>query len=244
MLITDAWLIDLQGSCVLDSEGRYGPTNRPMSSDLAETLSPEVELAIAHTPAKLRPALSIIFEFDARLARIVAATSEPMLGQMRLAWWRDMLGQDVADRPTGDVVLDGIGQHWRGREAALVKLVDGWEHLLAPPPLGEDDARAFAEGRRGALSAVFEGDTEAVGRAASRWALADLAAKVSLDEERAMLVRLGLEDAHRLPRLPREARGLALLGSLAKRALDRGGRPLMEGRGAAITAARAAILGR
>lgn len=215
-----------------------------MSSDLAETLSPEVELAIAHTPAKLRPALSIIFEFDARLARIVAATSEPMLGQMRLAWWRDMLGQDVADRPTGDVVLDGIGQHWRGREAALVKLVDGWEHLLAPPPLGEDDARAFAEGRRGALSAVFEGDIEAVGRAASRWALADLAAKVSLDEERAMLVRLGREDARRLPRLPREARGLAVLGSLAKRALDRGGRPLMEGRGAAITAARAAILGR
>lgn len=229
---------------MLDSEGRYGPTNRPMSSDLAETLSPEVELAIAHTPAKLRPALSIIFEFDARLARIVAATSEPMLGQMRLAWWRDMLGQDMADRPTGDVVLDGIGQHWRGREAALVKLVDGWEHLLAPPPLGEDDARAFADGRRGALSAVFEGDIEEVGRAASRWALADLAAKVSLDEERAMLVRLGLEDARKLPRLPREARGLAVLGSLAKRALDRGGRPLMEGRGAAITAARAAILGR
>lgn len=243
-MITVTWLIGLQGSRVLDSKGRYGPTNRAMSSEIAEILSPEAELALVHTPAKLRRALRIIFEFDARLARIVAATSEPMLGQMRLAWWRDTLGQDVADRPTGDAVLDGIGQHWRGREAALVKLIDGWEHLLAPPPLGEDDARAFAEGRRAALSAVFEGDGEAVGSAASRWALADLAAKVSLDEERAMLVRLGLEDARTLPRLPREARGLAVLGSLSKRALDRGGRPLMEGRGAAITAARAAILGR
>lgn len=215
-----------------------------MSFETAEILAPEVELAVVHTPPQLRAALTIFFQMDARLARIVAATSEPMLGQMRLAWWRDTLGRDVADRPTGDVVLDGIGQHWRGREAALVKLVDGWEHLLAPPPLGEDDARAFAEGRRAALSAVFEGDGEAVGSAANRWALADLAAKVSLDEERAMLVRLGLEDARKLPRLPREARGLAVLGSLAKRALDRGGRPLMEGRGAAITAARAAILGR
>ncbi len=215
-----------------------------MSFESAEILAPEVELAVAHTPPDLRAALTIFFQMDARLARIVAATSEPMLGQMRLAWWRDMLGQDVADRPTGDVVLDGIGQHWHGREAALVKLVDGWEHLLAPPPLGEDDARAFAEGRRAALSAVFDGGDEAVGTAAARWAMADLAAKVSLDEERAMLVRLGLEDARKMQRLPREARGLAVLGSLAKRALDRGGRPLMEGRGAAITAARATILGR
>ena len=167
-----------------------------------------------------------------------------MLGQMRLAWWRDTLAQNPQDWPAGDAVLDAIRQHWQGREAALVKLVNGWEHMLAPPPLGEEDARAFAEGRRDALQAVFGDAAATVGDAARRWALADLAAKVSLDEERTMLVRLGLDAVPSEPRLPKQARGLAVLSALAKRALDRGGRPLMEGRGAAITAVRAAIIGR
>ena len=46
-----------------------------------------------------------------------------MLGQMRLAWWREALGKPVADRPRGDRVLDAIGQDWAGREAALVAMV-------------------------------------------------------------------------------------------------------------------------
>lgn len=217
-----------------------------MPSETALMLAPEIELALAHSPAETRAALRIMFELDARIARIVAGTSEPMLAQIRLAWWRDTLALDPDTRPAGDPVLDGIGQHWRGREAALVKLVDGWEHLLAPPPLGEDDARAFAQGRSSALIASFgESDfSGAVGLAAWRWALADLAAKVSLEEERAMLVRIGLEQSSTNSKLPRQARGLAVLGALAKRALDRGGRPLMEGRGASITATRAAFFRR
>jgi phytoene synthase len=41
--------------------------------------------------------------------------------------------------------------------------------------------------------------------------------------------------------LPKTLRGLAVLEALALRALRRGGRPLMEGRGAPLTAFRAAI---
>ena len=217
-----------------------------MSSKSADDVGPETELALAHTPAGLRPALRILFELDARLGRIVAGTSEPMLGQMRLSWWRDTLGHEPQMRPAGDAVLDVIARHWIGREAALVKLVDGWEYLLAPPPLGESDARAFAAGRVAAFLAVYDLDDHesAAGVAAWRWAMGDLAAKVSLEEERAMLVRLGLEKNAANPKLPREARGLAVLGALATRALDRGGRPLMEGRGASIVATRAAIFGR
>jgi phytoene synthase len=32
-----------------------------------------------------------------------------MLGQMRLAWWREALGKPLADRPRGDEVLDAVG---------------------------------------------------------------------------------------------------------------------------------------
>ena len=35
----------------------------------------------------------------------MARTTEPMLGQMRLAWWRDALGKPVDERPRGDAVL-------------------------------------------------------------------------------------------------------------------------------------------
>lgn len=220
-----------------------------MSPEPSENLPPEAQLALAHTQPALRDPLRIFLELDHRLARIVAGTSEPMLGQMRLAWWRERLMEPAKARPGGDAVLDAIGMHFAGREKALIALVDGWEHMLVEPPLGEKAARLFAAGRRDGLLAVYgrqaaSKDFAAFESAAWRWGLADLAAKVSLDNERALLVELGLANDLRSPPLPREARGLAVLGALGLRALKRGGRPLMEGRGASLVATRAAILGR
>jgi len=220
-----------------------------MTSQLSETLPPEMQLAIAHTEVPYRDALRIFFDFDIRLARILSGTSEPMLGQMRLAWWRETLAKPLDERPNGDVVLDAIGEHLEGREAALAKLVDGWEHLLAEPPLGEEHARLFGEGRVAAMRGVFgdEGvtwDEVGAGVPAWHWALADLARHVSLDEEREMLIRIGLEKPAVPRRLPSQFKGLAVLGALALRSLNKGGRPLMEGRGASITALRTAIFGR
>ncbi|WP_298305179.1 hypothetical protein [uncultured Erythrobacter sp.] len=172
-----------------------------------------------------------------------------MLGQMRLAWWRETMEKPVAVRPSGDVVLDAIGQHWPGRNEGLIKLVDGWEHLLAEPPLGEDHARLFAKGRIAALQGAFGADEDmwddsGAAVPAWHWALADLAQHVSLSEEREMLVSVGLEKDANPKRLPSQFKGVALLGALALRSLKRGGRPLMEGRGASITVLRATIFGR
>jgi len=221
-----------------------------MALGTPENLPAEAQLALAHTPPILRDPLRIFLELDQRLGRIVAATSEPMLGQMRLAWWRDMLGKPVEDRPRGDSVLDGIGDHWLGREAGLVKLVDGWEHLLDEPPLSENAASRFLSARQEALMTVFGQKTGSdrasvpYDNAAWRWAASDLAAKVSLEEERDLLVTLGLANENPNSSLPRKARGLAVLGALGSRALKRGGRPLMEGRTASLVATRAAIFGR
>ena len=168
-----------------------------------------------------------------------------MLGQMRLAWWRETLAKPVAQRPSGDAVLDSIGEHFAGREAVLLPLIDGWEHLLAEPPLGRDDALAFAKGRADALVAVLKEASDSSGKAAAqRWAIADLASKVSQEEERAMLTQLGLELKGPQAHLPSSMKGLAVLAALSERSLKSGGRPLMEGRGASITALRAAFFGR
>lgn len=174
-------------------------------------------------------------------------TSEPMLGQMRLAWWRDALAKPVAERPRGDVVLDGIGEHWGGRENALSEMVDGWEVLLSAERMGRGEAEAFGAARGAFFAALAPDRSPALAArlaaAGSRWALADAAAAVSDEEERAALVAAGLATAQHgaTERLPRGLRGVAVLDVLATRALKRGGRPLMEGRGASLAALRGAI---
>lgn len=217
-----------------------------MTDAADDLLPPEAELALAWSGAKVRGPLSIALQLDRRLSRIVARTHEPMLGQMRLAWWRDALGKPVIERPRGDAVLDGIGALWAGREAALVAMVDGWEVLLTADQLGAQEIDTFAAGR-GAFFAVLADAAagpdlhERLGWAGRCWALADAAAGISDQTERAALVAAGRAAAGGVGRFPGELRGLAVLAALSRRALERGGRPLMEGRSAPLTVLRAAI---
>jgi 15-cis-phytoene synthase len=85
---------------------------------------------------------------------------------------------------------------------------------------------------------VLEPRLAAAGRC---WALADAAAGVSDPEEKAVLVAAGVAQKTPPGRIPRGLRGLAVLESLARRGLLRGGRPMMEGRGASLAALRGAI---
>lgn len=217
-----------------------------MASNSADPLPPEAELALAWCFAQSRLRLRSALELDRRLARIVARTHEPMLGQMRLAWWREALEKPVAERPRGDAVLDALGLHWQGSEALLAAMVEGWEVLVTAEYLGAAEAERFATGR-GAFFAALADDSAAPPLAArlraagERWALADAAAGVSDPAERAVLVEAGLARGKPAAGLPRAWRGPAVLEALAWRALRRGGRPLMEGRGAPLAAFMAAI---
>lgn len=184
---------------------------------------------------------------DQRLARIVLRAHEPMLAQMRLAWWREQLAIPVRQRPAGDPVLDGIASHWCGHEHAMVAAVDGWECLLNDPPLSAGAAQAFARGR----AAPFTALTQMADRSAPRvtgdppglvWALVDAGLHIRASEDRATLLALA-QGLGKPARAARALRGVAVLDALAQRSLGRGGRPLMQGRGAALIATRAAILG-
>ena len=220
-----------------------------MSSQLTETLCDEAELALAYTGPILRDALRIFLEFDQRLARIVSATNEPMLGQMRLAWWRDTLAMDVSDRPQGDAVLDALGERWRGAEASLVALVDGWEAMLSEPPLAREAGLAFANGRAegiaglGKLWGASAAVCDTIAAAARIWALADAASNVAEDTERETLLALA-RDLPAPAALPAPYRGVGVLAALGARSVRAGGAPLMAGRGAALVALRAGLLGR
>lgn len=217
-----------------------------MATDFADPLPPEAELALAWCRPQMRSRLRSALELDRRLARIVARTHEPMLGQMRLAWWREALAKPVAERPRGDAVLDALGAEWQGHEALLAAMVDGWEVLVTADRLGAAEAEQFATGR-GAFFTALADEASApplaarLAAAGERWALADAAAGVSDPAERAVLVEAGLARGKHAEALPRALSGPAVLEALARRALRRGGRPLMEGRGAPLAALMAAI---
>ncbi|MBE5072875.1 hypothetical protein IM511_00985 [Erythrobacteraceae bacterium E2-1 Yellow Sea] len=207
-------------------------------------LPAELQIALGYTAPALRPRLESALLLDQRIGRLIGQSSEPMLGQMRIAWWRDMLGKPVAERPRGDAVLDALGLFWAEQEAPLVALVDGWEQLLVEPPLPEESALAFAHGRAAPFLALCEaGDYNVVTSAACVWALTDAGIHISDPAERALFQRLS-EQQYSSVKLPRNLRGLAVLRALASRSLANDLAPMMAGRGASLVALRAGLLGR
>lgn len=206
-------------------------------------------VALAWQPPPSRAALATLFAFDRRLAGVVAGAREPILAQMRFAWWRERLTEPVAQRPVGEPLLADLAQHWGDDGVRLVPLIDGWEAMLGETPLPEDELAEFAAGRGAALAAFAslagvddQAELAACRSAGACWALAELAGGSSTSDERARARQLGLHEA--APRIgSAQLRGIAVLGELSRRALTRG-EPLMHGRGAALAALRVGMFGR
>lgn len=214
---------------------------------LEQDISDEQRLALSYCAPKLRPMLVAGLALDRRLARIVATANEPMLAQMRLAWWRDTISQPVTTRPIGDVVLGALGTHWEGQEPVLISLVDGWEGMIGSEIPSREAFSSFARARAGIFEAVAGtsdfANSPDVAAHASLWALVDAAVNNGQREERDILEELA-RAVVMTGRVHREMRGVAVLSALARRSLDHGLRPLLEGRGAALTAMKAGLSGR
>lgn len=222
--------------------------NKGLSSEPSEqSLPPERRIALAVTPAPLRPVLEALLLLDARLGEALARAREPLLAQVRLAWWRERLAEGPAAWPLGNPVLTHLAACWLGPTEALVALVDGWEELLGEAPLDQHAIARFAAGRGAAIAAFADivgeaGFRDRAAKAGQRWALADFASRASDARERTAAFAL----ARALPPcgpLARALRGVALLDGLAARAVARG-EPLLAGRAAALAALRLGLFGR
>lgn len=211
----------------------------------AGELSEEANLALAWTPLHARPATAALLMLDQRLAGILRQKREPMLAQIRLAWWRDRLGEPVDRWPRGDMALDAL-RAWRQPEP-LSAVVDGWEVLLGEE-FGEHAINAFAQGRARGFAALAhelgQGDSAAAALEAGRlWALADLAPNLASDDERAAVLAAA-RTIGPPPRLPRSLKTVAVLSGLGWRSVQRGGQPLLAGRLTAMAALRIGLFGR
>ncbi len=211
---------------------------RTMLADLAETLPLAQRLALSYAPRGVREANLALLALDQRLAAILRAGGEPALAQIKLAWWRERLAEPVARWPEGEPLL-ALLRTWPGGPAVLGGVVDGWEQLLADQ-LDEAAIAGFADGRAAGWQAL--GGARA-GLAGRRWALADLLLHLD-DGDEATAVRAALLRAPAAPRLARAVRPLAVLHTLAARALRRDTRDLLDGPGALACAMRVGIIGR
>jgi len=88
---------------------------------------PDRYLAATLAPVGVRSALAALAAFSAEVARIPATVSEPLLGEIRLQWWRDVLTEGRDGRLSGHPVADAMiaaGAHGRFSADLLEKMID------------------------------------------------------------------------------------------------------------------------
>lgn len=216
---------------------------------LEDSLPPRHRIALAYAPASLRAAWLVLLALDTRLAATVRATREPMLGQVRLAWWRDRLGEDAVRWPAGEPLLAALGAVWADAHGALIPLVDGWEHMLGDAPLSTHSLDAMAQGRAGAFAALASQfghaqHADALFGMARHWALADLATHLGHPQEQAAAHQLATDADWQHVSLPRALRPMVVLAGLAARDVARIGKSSAPDRLALLVAMRLGMFGR
>ena len=205
-------------------------------------------LALSYAPSSVREPTLALLALDARLAAIVRSASEPLLAQLRLAWWREQLQAEPTVRSAGDPLLAAL-RSWGNRRGALVRLVDGWEAMTGEAPLPASALENHAEARGGAFAALAElvsaaGDREAAARLGCDWALADLSSRLSDPAEQRAARDLAEARDWRGTRLSRKLRPLAVLHGLARRTVRRGVGVGGPSPAAMLLAMRLGLLGR
>lgn len=69
-------------------------------------------ISVLFAPAAKRKHLFALYAFNAEIARVSEQVREPMMGELRLQWWRDAIegkaAGDVARNPVANVLLDTI----------------------------------------------------------------------------------------------------------------------------------------
>ena len=188
---------------------------QPVLSNLSDELAPPLRLAAAYAPGRARGLWTALLLLDSRLGRAALRASEPLVGQLRLAWWRDRFRSSAATWPEGEPLLAELAA-WDGERPALEGLVDGWERLVGGDPDPSDIAE-LAGARAEAVLALARllgcaARMDAVAAMARYWALADLAHTLGSNEAR----DLAAAAETRAARLPRALRPLIILMDLPR----------------------------
>jgi 15-cis-phytoene synthase len=174
--------------------------------------NPDHLIALAYAGTS-REKLRFLLAFDERLGRIVAVSREPVIAQMKLAWWRENLDKAAANANKGEQMLAAAHAFNLGPD--LIAMVNGWEALLGEMPLSDQDLQTYATGR-GTLFGLLGGN-DAI-KAGAAWALTDFAMRCSdsITRDRALTLAEQFDYKAKLPT------PLAILATLARSDRKRG----------------------
>ncbi len=179
-----------------------------------DELTPPKRLALAYAKGQHRAALTLLLLHDVKLGQIIKNGKEPLIGQMRLQWWRDVIAKPAVQRPSGEPLLAALEQLERAGYAgeltsAMVQNIHAWDMLLANADWTQPILAAHAEARGDAIfmayahiAQVADRHYPALRQTGRNWALADLAGHCQTQQQYdAVLSGLtGVKGAYRLPR--------------------------------------------
>ena len=67
-------------------------------------------LSTLYAPAEIRPALHAVHALDLALLDVAVTTKEPMVGHIRLAWWRERITELGAGRAPAEPILSALAE--------------------------------------------------------------------------------------------------------------------------------------
>jgi phytoene synthase len=193
-------------------------------------------LALGYVNARVRPALEALWSLDAALAAVLSSGRDPLLSQIKLAWWRDALEALDGGPPPAEPALEAVARHVLPRGVTgteLAAMERGWTLLLTPDPLTPEELATYASSRGGLLftlsARLLGGSGDSVATGGEAWALIDLArhSGSEVDAEAALAAARSKSRGH----LPTRLRPLGMLAALAHRDAEPG-RPRWEEQGA------------
>jgi 15-cis-phytoene synthase len=174
-------------------------------------LRPPERLVLAYARPDLRAALELLLTFDGKLADIVGSSREPMISQMKIAWWNDVIAKAPAHRPKGEPMLAALGgMDSKKMVPSMQLLLDAWGLLAAHEHWDDHILSRFAQARSEAIFATYArsvGSGEDTDKLGIYWAVADLRSRFG-----------GRVQEPSLPDIPdrRTSRALRPLSILAK----------------------------
>ncbi|MEO1264590.1 MAG: squalene/phytoene synthase family protein [Pseudomonadota bacterium] len=144
-----------------DAEAHSAPADPILAS--ARAFEPDRYYAALMTPSNVRDDLMVLAAFAGEIARIPAFVTEPMMGEIRLQWWRDALSVTVATgHPIADPLRAALAKHALPADV-LDPAIDATTDLLKPAPF--DDLAALEHHFAARDGTLFRAAAVMLGRA-------------------------------------------------------------------------------
>ena len=99
---------------------------------------PDRWLTALFAPDAKRPALLALYAFNVEIARARESVSQPMIGQIRLQWWREAWDGIMLDQPRKHPIVQALHAHLRHLDVADAHaLIEARERDMDPAPMAD-----------------------------------------------------------------------------------------------------------